>query len=333
MKRGPAIAAVLAVCVLGNSSVDGYLKLGIDLNGRTVGVRWNNMPIRYFITNRDVAGVTALQLQTAVERGFAAWAAVPTVSLSTQFGGFTNAEPFVDDSTSVIGFRSRPDLERTLGATTFQIDEVSGELIEADIFLNSAFDWSAAANGEASRYDVQSIATHEIGHLLGLGHSALGETEIRPTGGRNVIAKQAIMFPIAFPAGNIDDRKPKRDDDAGLAEIFSSASFNRQFGQVTGRVTLNGRGLFGAHVTVFNPASGDLIGGFCLDAQGSFVIGGLKPGLYVVRAEPLDDADLTSFFSSTTVVDINFKPAYSTRLVAVPAGGSSTAIEIKVPPK
>jgi len=333
MRRLFAIIAVGVAGLLSSPSVDAYLKLGFEVNGRTVGARWNSMPIRYYVTNRDVGGATALQLQAAVQQGFDTWAKVPTIALSSQFAGFTDAEPFVEDGASVIGFRSRPDLDRALGATTFQIDAVTGELIEADIFLNSAFEWSVTPGGTSGRYDVQSIATHEIGHFLGLGHSALGETEIQPAGGRRVIAKSAIMFPIAYPPGNISDRTPKTDDAAGLAEIFSSSTFLHEFGQAKGRVTLNGAGVFGAHVTAFNPATGDLVGGFCLDAQGNFVIGGLKPGLYLLRAEPLDDADLSAFFSSTTVVDINFKPAYASRLVAVPTGGSSASIEIKVPPK
>ena len=32
---------------------------------------------------------------------------------------------------------------------------------------------------------------HEIGHFLGLGHSAIGETEIRPEGGRRVLGSGA----------------------------------------------------------------------------------------------------------------------------------------------
>jgi hypothetical protein len=330
MKRAVAMLATVVATIGFAPAALGYLKLGFDLNGRKISVRWTKMPIRYFVTNRDVTGVTAVQLQTAVQKGFDTWAGVPTVAISSQFAGFTGTDPFVDDGVSVIGFRARPELDRTLGATTFQFDDVTGELLESDIFLNSAFDWSVATAGETSRFDVQSIATHEVGHLLGFGHSALGETEIRPTGGRRVIAKRAIMFPIAFPAGNIDDRIPKPDDIAGLGDIYASSAFNRQFGQVSGRVTLGGRGLFGAHVTAFNSATGDIVGGFCLDTQGNFVIGGLKPGIYVVRAEPLDDGDISSFFSSDTTVEVNFTPAYFQKLVAVPAGGSSASIEIKV---
>ena len=80
--------------------------------------------------------------------------------------------PSTDDRSSVIGFRSRPDLDRTLGATTFTFDDVTGEILESDIFLNTTFDWSVAPNGETDRFDVESILVHEVGHLLGFGHSA-----------------------------------------------------------------------------------------------------------------------------------------------------------------
>ena len=70
-----------------------------------------------------------------------------------------------------------------------------------------------------------------------------------------------------------------------------------------------------------------------LTAAGEFVVGGLTPGLYVVRVEPLDDADVGLFFDEEIIVPINFRPAYYERLVAVPAGGSSGSIEIRVQPK
>ena len=100
-----------------------------------------------------------------------------------------------------------------------------------------------------------------------------------------------------------------------------------------GRVRLGGSGVFGAHVVAINPTTGDMVGGFSLDSQGRFAIGGLEPGLYLVRVEPLDDADTTSFFSSGSNVNANFKPAYVARLVPVPAGGAGSAIDIVVEAK
>jgi matrixin len=310
----------------------GYLKLGSRLGNQTVTLRWRNFPVRYFVTNRGVDGVNVDQFQSAVTRAFGTWHAVETAQTSSQFVGFTQANPFDDDDMSVIGFLNRADQNRTLAATTFVIDTTDGRILESDIFFNSAFTWSTSATGTPGRFDVESIALHEIGHLLGLSHSALGETELN-SGGRSVIAAEAVMFPIAFGRGNIDDRTLKADDIAGISDIYGTATFTRDFGSISGRVTKNGRGVLGAHVVAFNPATGKLVGGFSLGADGSFVIAGLEPGPHVLRAEPLDDADIESFFDDSVDVDLDFNVKFYERAVVVPRGGGTRNVEIRVTPK
>ena len=325
-----ALPVVLLIVLWGAlSPSQAYLKLGVQTLSGLRPIRWTRA-IQYFVTNRNTDSVTAAQLQTAVSRAFSTWAGVPNVTITHSFVGFTGAEPFTADGASVIGFRSRPELDRVLAAATFDYDRVTGEIIESDIFFNTAFVWSVAAAGQADRFDVESVGLHEIGHLLGLGHSALGETEIRPTGGRRVLGKRAVMFPIAYPPGNIEDRTPEADDVAGITDVYSFTTSARNTGSISGSVTLNGAGVFGAHVSAFNTRTGDLIGGYTLDGSGNFMIGALPPGVYVVRAEPLDDADITSFFDEDTVVNTNFRPAYLPTLVAVPAGGSGPRVEIRV---
>jgi hypothetical protein len=327
------LAGGLAACLILASAIgQAYLKLGSEVGDRVIPLKWSGLPVRYAVTNRDVPGVSAVELEAAVRRAFGTWSAVPASGLSSDFIGFTNSDPFLEDDVSVIGFRSRPDLERTLGATTFVLDRVNGQVLESDIFLDAAFDWSVAAGGDPSRYDVESIAVHEVGHLLGLSHSALGETEVLSNGRRRVLGKSSVMFPIAFPPGNIRDRALTPDDAAGLFDTYAPAA-GRTLGAASGRVTRDGSGVFGAHVTAFNPATGDLIGTFTLSETGDFVIAGLPAGVYVLRAEPLDDADLDGFFESAVAVDVDFRPAYATSLVAVPAGGTSSGVEIRVTPK
>jgi hypothetical protein len=310
-----------------------YLKLGYQAGDKVVGLQWTHQPIRYSVTNRDVPGVSAAQLQSAVTTALAAWGQPANVAIASQFSGFTNAEPFAEDSVSVIGFKARPDLDRTLGATTFVIDDATGEILESDIFLNSTFTWSVAAAGEANRFDVASVVQHELGHFLGLGHTALGETELRPGGGRAVLGKRAVMFPIAYPAGSIADRTLQADDIAGITDLYGDATAQRELGAIQGRVTLNGKGVFGAHVTAFNPATGDLVSGFTLTDNGDFVIASLVPGQYIVRVEPMDDVDADTFFDSDTPVNVNFRVGYYAKQVAVPAGGAGASITIAVKSK
>jgi hypothetical protein len=324
-------AAVLVGLSAGGPALDAYLKLGTDEGGRLVNLRWNTFPVRYFIVNRDVPGVTAPQLQQAVDRAFATWAAVPNVPLSSQFVGFTSADPAGRVNANVIGFQARPELDRVLGATTFTVDTATGEILDSNIFLNSTFAWSVAAGGEAGRHDVESIALHEIGHLHGLGHSALGETELN-AGGRRVIGAEAIMFPIAFSAGSLN-RAPRADDIAGISDIYGNDRFRAATGSIAGRVTKNGAGILGAHIVAFNPASGKLVGGFTLSQDGTFVIAGLEPGPQILRAEPLDDGDAGSFLDASLNIDLDFRPAFYDRLVTVPRGGTSRSIELKVQPK
>jgi len=232
----------------------------------------------------------------------------------------------------VIGFQAHPEMDRVLGATTFLYDDETGELIEADIFFNSTFEWSTAAAGDPDRFDLESVAVHEIGHFLGLGHSAIGETEIRPEGGRRVLGSGAVMFPISLGRGSIVDRELQPDDVAGVSDLYPDGNFENATGGVRGRVRRGTGPAKGAHVIVFNPRSGELIGGFALGDDGGFQILGLTPGPYVVRVEPLDDADIDSFFTLDDV-DIDFLVTYYPRLVVAPSGGVGDSVDVTVRPK
>lgn len=334
-KGSRAFALLVGFLVAGGpgwTTVGAYQTYGVRVGNRVITLKWNRFPIRYYVTDRGVSGVTSTQFRDAAARAFAAWQAVSTATVSTEFVGLTSADPFDDDGQTTLGFLSRPDLDRVLGATDFLIDNTTGEIVESDIFFNSAFSWSVSDAGESGKFDLESIIVHETGHLFGLGHSALGETELRAGGGRRVIAAEAVMFPIAFAPGNVTDRRPRADDVAGLSELYPKTGFTGQSGTVSGHVTKNGQGVFGAHVVAFNPQTGKLVGNLTVDEQGSFVISSLDPGAYIVRVEPLDDADLDSFFDDNDIprVDLDFKVAYFDRLVLVPAGGGSAAAEIKV---
>jgi hypothetical protein len=168
--------------------------------------------------------------------------------------------------------------------------------------------------------------------MSGLGHSALGETE-ETDSGRRVLSSGAVMFPIALSTGDVSGRVLMPDDIAGISDIYPDNRFNAVTGSVSGHVTKNGQGVFGAHVVAFDLGNGEMVGNFTLNSDGSFSIAGLRPGPHVLRVEPLDDADTDSFFDRLDQIDIGFGARFVDRLIVVPRGGDSGAVEIGVSPK
>jgi len=324
-----ALTLMLLAVMAAASPAHAYLHLTLSIGSSQRPLKWNSTRVGWFATDRGASGVSATQFQVSIARAFATWEGVPTASITFQFIGFTSNVPFEDDGISTLGFAAEPELDRVLGATSFVVDTLTGELVESDVFFNSIFPWSTS--GDAGRFDLQSVATHEIGHFVGLGHSALGETEMRPEG-RRVLASGAVMFPISLGRGSIQDRELQPDDIAGISGLYPDGGFAETTGAISGRIVRDGAGVLGAHVVAFNPRTGALIGGFSLGEGGAFQIAGLQPGPYVIRVEPLDDADIDSFFEPEGI-DLDFQVTIHPRLAVAPPGGASDRVDVAVRPK
>lgn len=331
---GPRLGAMLLLAACGifcATPLAAYLKFGLNINGQNIVLQWKTLPVRYFVSDRGaVPGVSIADFDQAIARAFNTWEAVPSSAIRFERVGITAAGPRDDDGMTVLGFEDHPELDRVLGQTSFTFDVERGEIVEADIFFNRTFAWSVSPGGVAGRFDLESIALHEIGHLTGLGHSALGETELVAGGGRRVIAAEAVMFPIAFSPGSTSTRVLRADDIAGVSDLYPDGGFNRDTGSLSGRITKDGKGIFGAHVVAFNLQTRKLVTSFTLNENGDYAIAGVDPGPNVVRVEPLDDGDIDSFFNDAAPVDLEFRVTYAERLAVVPRGGNVSRIDVAV---
>jgi hypothetical protein len=174
---------------------------------------WRNQCVSYSLQRGASTQVSLGDAQRIAGQAFAAWTTV-----SCPGGGspsiVATAYPVVDcdqvpsqGHNNVIIFRDDgwpyDDSANAIGYTTLTIHLSTGEIVGADIEINSAnFTIVASGTPPAGAYDLASILTHEAGHFLGLAHSA---------------DTNAVMYAFYHPGSTT----PQPDDVGGICSIYS----------------------------------------------------------------------------------------------------------------
>ncbi|KAL5974256.1 hypothetical protein ACLOJK_030920 [Asimina triloba] len=147
---------------------------------------------------QDALSVNLQTARTIFGRAFARWAAVTTLT-------FTETEDY-ESADMRIGFFSGDHgdgepFDGVLGTLAHAFSPPSGRF-----HLDADENWAATDEQlSSSAIDLESVAVHEIGHLLGLGHSSV---------------EDAIMYPT-ITAGT-KRLELRADDIAGVQQLYGS---------------------------------------------------------------------------------------------------------------
>ncbi|MCA1591813.1 MAG: DUF4214 domain-containing protein [Acidobacteria bacterium] len=173
--------------------------------------------------------------------------------------------------------RSRIFFDPNTGAITEADLAINPNVARIDPFTGATVASFFSTDGTPGSYDLESTFTHEIGHMLGLEHSAVLSATMQP--------RQGVNGTYNLPAQTT--RTLSDDDRAGIAALYNP---QRGTGAIQGTVNYTGGpAVFGAHVWAEELTTGRVLAGNITPRTGAYRIENLPPGQYRVVAEYLNE--------------------------------------------
>jgi len=212
----------------------------------------------------------------AVRRSLAAWSAVTGIEFRVENSEKANISPsgLAGDGINLLTIGQTQENLQVFAADPFGESartrvfyDRRGAITEGDIVLNPLQQFST--DGTYGTFDLETTLTHEIGHLLGLRHSA---------------ASSSIMAQrIPRNADVYSGPRPLTQADIAAARDLYKVENESCCGAIAGRLTTGAKPA--KNVTVWaEDADGRVAGVVQTDADGAYRIGGLPDAKYSVVA-------------------------------------------------
>jgi len=228
-------------------------------------IKWpdstNNIPIHYY--NNSSNDIINSNFNTIFNVSLSEWNNSSRLNI---YNADVESSPSLNNKKNDIYFDYNNEIFTGTGVaavTEVVYEQSSGKIVEADIVINDNVSISIF---EDSKQYLGNILSHEVGHLLGLGHSQV---------------YRSTMFYKLFNG----QYKVKSDDLMGVKNLYSSTSTGKIKGRIIGSFELIG--IFGAHVMLISSKNGKVVNGIYTDEKGEFSISGLDLNdQYYIYVEP-----------------------------------------------
>ena len=222
-----------------------------------------------------------------VQKALDAWSSVASTDIEWSVAGLGGEHHAERDHVNAV--RMHP-----LGLRASYVDvwEVSGEIVECDVSLTPAHTEDPDGTG-------LEVLIHELGHCIGLAHSAMFPTwDTWPY--RYGFQPALWDTDPVMSYGYLPEPGLTADDVAGASLLRPSRGWLDRVGSISGRVTMAGRAARYVPVFAMQILGEELVAsaGAFTNGEGSFAIEGLPPGDYLLAAGTMGDIS-----GNTSLVD------------------------------
>jgi hypothetical protein len=230
----------------------------------------------------DVSGALIRSLQT--------WERVADIDLQLTESAKLNVSPAgAGDGVSLITVAQTPENlllftkdPGLVSALTRVFFNKRGQITEADIVLNPYQQFST--DGTLGTFDLESVLTHEFGHLLGLDHSPLLGSAMHENYGKNGV----------YGLQNFSSRTLAAEDVAAIRALYGPLDDDSGCcGRIAGKVLLaNGRPARNAEVWIEDAETGGVQGLAATATDGAFHFAAIPAGTYRIFSRKFVDSKL-----------------------------------------